>query len=213
MLILFTLLLLSVSSIQTCDNVVLNETSWQSLYPTLYHYQGFSRADGYLTLYAPNGAILLAPVNLIGSVFHQYFNSAGLMVADLFLGGLIPGVLIQATRQITNPEPNGKLCQKFLISTLAPELLISFSEITPSGINYMSSAYYSSNPLTLDRVFSNEIFNVDGISNSSFSQTNSYILGFNSITNYMSQSVYFKYSPITEAEAIALGYNPLNVMP
>lgn len=228
MLFLFALLLLSVTdAAQVCNNITLPPLLWKALYPDVYHFQGFNQADGFITLYDPTGAIIPAaylpppfnlanPYSLAGSVFHQYFNGAGQMVADLFLGGLAPpGTLIQATRQITNPIflSGGKLCQNFIISALAPELLTAYSVITPSGKNFMSSAYYSQNAATLDRVFSNEIFNIDGTDNSAWSQTNSYSLGNTTVTNYLSQSVYFKYTPISQTQAIALGYNPANVMP
>lgn len=228
MFFLFALLLVSIASaVPVCNNVALPPLLWKALYPDVYHFQGFNRADGFITLYDSTGAIIPAaylpppfntanPYSLSGSVFHQYFNGAGQMVADLFLAGLAPpGVLIQATRQITNPEflSGGKLCQNFIISALAPELLTSFSQITPTGDNFMSSVYYSSVPATLNRVFSNEVFNIDGLGVSAWSQTNSYTLGNTTTTNYLSQSVYFKYTPITETQAIALGYNPANVMP
>jgi len=227
MFFLFTLLLISVSSAQVCKNITLPPPLWSALYPDVYHYQGFSQGDGFITIYDPTGVIIPAaylpppfnlanPYSLSGSVYHQYFNGAGQMVADLFLGGLAPpGTLIQATRQITNPVflSGGKLCQNFIYSPLAPELLTSYSVITPSGKNFMSSAYYSQASATLDRVFSNEVFSIDSADNSSWSQTNSYTLGNTSATNYLSQSVYFKYTPITQAQAVALGYNPANVMP
>lgn len=228
MLFLFALLLLSVAdATPVCKNITLPPLLWKALYPTIYHYQGFSRADGFITIYDPTGAIIPAaflpppfnlanPYSLSGSVFHQYFNGAGRLVADLFLGGLAPpGVLIQATRQINNPIflSGGKLCQNFIISALAPELLTTYSEITPSEKDFFSSAYFSSDPATLGRVFSNEVFSIDGVDNSSWSQTNKYSLGNTTATNYLTQSVYFKYTPISETEAIALGYNPANVMP
>lgn len=234
MFFLFAFILLAVANAaspngpQECKNVTFSQHLWELFYPTVYHYQGFSRGDGFIALYDPTGAIIPAqylpppfnvsnPYSLSGSVYHQYFNGAGQMVADLFLGGLAPpGILVWAIRQISNPVVHsGTVCQNFLYSALAPDLLTSYSEITPSpfGDDFMSSAYYSQDPATLGQVFSNEIFKIDQAGDTSFSQTNTYSLGNTIDSNYLKQSVYFRYTPITEAQAIALGYNPANVMP
>jgi len=207
---------------QTCKNAIISPKLWEMFYPTVYQYLGFNRADGYLTIYDPTGAIVPAqylppftmnPMPLNGCIFHQYFNAAGQMVGDLFLAGLAP-IPILVTRQINNPVlGKGTVCQNFLYSALAPDLLTAYSEITPSGVGFMSSAYYSQNSDTLNQVFSNEIFSFDSNMVTSFSQTNTYTLGNDINTHYLSQTVYFRYTPITEAEAIAIGYDPANIMP
>lgn len=224
MLIYLLLLTVSVfgSSEFECRNVTLSERKWERLYPTVWHYQGFNRADGYLTIYDPTGDIVPAqylpppftsnPQALNAGIFHQYFNSQGYLIGDLFLSGLAP-VPILVTRQINNPiSRSDTVCQNFLFSLLDPSLLVDYSEITlnPYADDFQSSAYYS----TVDgRVTKTEIFKIDNDSNTSWSQTNSFAVGSTGSTNYLQQSVYFKYTPITEAEAIALGYNPANVFP
>ncbi len=207
-----------------CRNVTLSATLWERFYPTVWHYQGFSRADGYLTIYDPTGAIVPAqflpppftsnPAMLTGAIFHQYFNGQGFMIGDLFLGGLAP-IPILVTRQINNPVfRTDTICQNFLFSLLDPSLLSDYSEITPNPFasDFQSSAYYSKNPATLGRVTKSEIFKIDNIGNSSWSLTNSLVVGNSSATSYLQQTVYFKYTPITETQAIALGYNPANVL-
>lgn len=226
---LLFVLLLTVSALANndleCKNVTLSSTLWERFYPTVWHYQGFSRADGYLTIYDPTGAIIPAqflpppftsnPLALNACIFHQYFNSQGLLVADLFLAGLAP-IPILVTRQINNPVfTTDTICQNFLFSLLDPSLLVDYSEITPNPFanDFQSSAYYSKNPDTLGRVTKSEIFKFDNVDKTSWSQTNSYALGNSSATNYLQQMVYFKYTPITEVQAVALGYNPANVLP
>lgn len=225
---LLFILLLTVSVMSNdfeCRNVTLSERKWERLYPTVWHYQGFSRADGYLTIYDPTGAIVPAqylpppftsnPMMLSGAIFHQYFNSQGYLIADLFLAGLAP-IPILVTRQINNPvSRTDTICQNFLVSLLDPSLLVDFSQITinPFADDFQSSAYYSLNEATLGRVTKSEIFKIDNVGNTSWSQTNSYAVGDTGATNYLQQTVYFKYTPITEAQAIAIGYNPANVFP
>lgn len=227
-MLLFVLLLV-VSALANndfiCRNVTLSATRWERLYPTIWHYQGFSRADGYITIYDPTGAIVPAqflpppftsnPAPLNGAIFHQYFNGQGFLVADLFLAGLAP-IPILVTRQINNPiSRTDTICQNFLFSLLDSSLLVDFSEITPNPYadDFQSSAYYSQKEATLGRVTKSEIFKIDNVGITSWSQTNSYAVGNSSATNYLQQMVYFKYTPITEIQAIALGYNPANVLP
>lgn len=208
---------------QTCKNMVIPPQLWAQFYPTVYKYMGFNRADGYLTIYDPTGAIVpvqylqfpfvMNPMPINNAIFHQYFNSVGQLIGDLYLPGFGPGLTL-ITRQVCNPIlGRGTVCQSFLISTLAPNLLTCYSEITPSGVGFMSSAYYSQNADTLDQVFMNEVFCFDSLMNSSFSQTNTYSLGNDINTHYLQQTVYFRYTPISKNDAIALGYNPTNDMP
>lgn len=225
-MLLFVLLLAGAlaDNESTCRNVTLSSSLWERFYPTVWHYQGFSRADGYLTIYDPTGAIVPAqylpapftsnPVALNGCIFHQYFNSQGFMVGDLFLSGLAP-IPVLVSRQINNPLfRSNKVCQNFLFSLLDPSLLTEYSEITPNlyADDFQSSVYISTDAATLGRVTKNELFKIDNDGVSSWSTTNSFALGNNGATNYLQRTVYFKYTPITEAQAVALGYNPLNVL-
>lgn len=211
------------NSQQTCKNMVIPPKLWAEFYPAVYQYMGFNRADGYLTVYDPTGAIVPAqylpppfvmnPMPLNGAIFHQYFNAVGQMIADLYLPGFAP-IPVLVTRQVSNPIlGRGTICQNFIFSLLEPKLLTSYSEITPSGNGFMSSAYYSSDPDTADQVFMSEVFSFDSLMNSSFSQTNTFSLGDDINTHYLQQTVYFRYTPITKTDAIALGYDPANDMP
>jgi len=224
---LFLAILLSVALASNdfeCRNVTLSARLWERFYPTVWHYQGFNRADGYLTIYDPTGAIVPAqylpppftsnPVPLNGCIFHQYLNGQGLLIGDLFLSGLAP-IPVLVTRQISNPvSRTNTVCQNFVFSLLDPSLLVDYSEITPSPFadDFQSSLYFSQNPNTLGMVTKFEVFKIDTVDDSSWSQTNSLAVGNNSQSNYLQQSVYFKYKKITEAQAIALGYNPVNVL-
>jgi len=225
---LLLLLVLVVSVLGTndfeCRNVTLSAKLWERFYPTVWHYQGFNRADGYLTIYDPTGAIVPAqylpppftsnPVALNACIFHQYFNSQGFMVGDLFLSGLAP-IPILVTRQINNPVfHTDTICQNFLFSLLDPSLLLDYSEITPNpyASDFQSSAYYSKDEATLGRVTKSEIFKIDNADNTSWSQTNSFAIGNSSSTSHLERMIYFKYTPITQDQAIALGYNPINVL-
>ena len=224
MLFLFALVLLanavSPNGPQTCKNVTISPQLWQQFYPTVWHYQGFNRAQGYLTIYDPTGAIvpaqylpppLTANPSPISGIFHQYLNGAGQNVGDLYLDGFAP-IPILVTRQISNPViSRGTVCQNFIYSLVAPDLLTSYSEISPSPYNddYMATIYVNQD----GRTFSDEDFKIDSVGNTSWSRTSTYALGSTLNTNYLSQTAYFKYNPITETQAIALGYNPATIMP
>lgn len=195
----------------TCYNISIPEFLWPIQYPTVNAFTGFFRADGSLSALDPNGNVLFT-LNISGSVYHQYYTS-GLLFGDLFLNGLPgvpPGYLVLTSHQTINPVPlSSKLCQIFLPPTPA-NLINSYSEIIPLGVGYMTSAYYSLIPGSLGQIFSNEFFSLDSTLTTGFSETNDISLGNGLANHYTNTTIHFRYTPITYAQAQALGYTGSN---
>lgn len=192
-----------------CDNVTLSPLLWKARFPTNYAFNGFFRADGSIKILDPNGNTLFA-VNLDGSVWHQYFANNGYQIGELYLNGLAP-VLVLTSRQISNPMfLQGKICQNFLAPS-PPNLIASYSELMPFGKGYMTSVYYNRIDPNINTIFSNEFFSFDYDLKTAFSETNNFAMGNGNENHYVAQTVNFRYTPITEAQAIALGYTGNNL--
>lgn len=200
-----------------CDNVAVRQSLWQSKFPTNIAFNGFFRADGSIKFLAPTGDVLFA-IPLDNSVWRQYFDSNGFLIGDLFLAGAafgFPSVTVLSSRQVSNPMFSGeKVCQQFMAPSPS-NLIASYSELVSHGIGYMESKYFSLETATLRQVFSNEFFSFDSEMKTAFSETNNYVLGNGNANHYIASSVNFRYTPITQAEATALGWsgNAVNATP
>lgn len=190
-----------------CNPRSISPARWAVRFPTNTAFNGFFRADGAIRILDPLGNTLFS-ANLDGSVWHQYFDSNGNLVGDLFLAGLAPpGILVLASRQTSNPMlSNERVCQIF-VAPSPPNLVASYSELLPLGEGYMTSYYVSKDPATAGQVFSNEFFSFDSNFTSAFSETNTFTQGPGVLGHYVAQSVNFRYVPITQAQATALGWN------
>jgi len=192
-----------------CDNVAISAALWQRQFPTNYAFNGFFQADGILRILDPTGNTVFS-LPLSGCVWHQYFSNTGYLVGDLFLPGFFvgsPDPLVLTSRQTSNPMlGQDKVCQNFIFPS-PPNLIASYSELVAHGVGYMESKYFSLDPATYKQVFSNEFFNFDSAMQTAFSETNNNLLGVGHAAHYIYQAVNFRYTPINETQAIALGYN------
>lgn len=196
-----------------CDNVVIQPSQWASKFATSYGFTGFFRADGSIRFHLPDYTVLFT-INLNNSVWHQYFSPAGYMIGDLHLSAAafgMPGITVLTSRQVSNPMFAGSaICQKFLAPS-PQELIDSYSELVAHGKGYMESKYFSLDAATFKEVTHNEFFRFDpGSANTAFSMTNTFSVG---PLGFVSQSVNFRYTRITQEEATALGWsaNPATV--
>jgi hypothetical protein len=205
MLILFFIAFAEASLV--CNSVAIPPFLWEDIYPTIYAFNGFFQADGDIKILDPLNNVLL-DINLNGSVWHQYFDGSNNLVGDLFLAGLAP-VLVLSSRQTLNPLfLQQRVCQIFYPPS--PENIIdSYSELLPLGASddYMTSYYTSLSNTTFGQTFSNEYFAFDSIKSSAFSFTNTYATGTGVSGHYVAQAVNFRYVPISEAQATALGWS------
>lgn len=192
-----------------CENTVLSPQQWIKKFPTSYAFNGFWKADGAIE-FRNSAAQVLFAIPLDNSLWHQYQDAAGHVVGDLFLSGAafgFPGVLLLTSRQVSNPMFSGDaICQNF-IAPSPTNLIASYSELVAHGIGYMESKYFSLEAATFNHVFSNEVFNFDLAGLTAWSQTNSYALGNGTAANYIATAVNFRYTTLTEAQAIALGWS------
>jgi hypothetical protein len=198
--------ILSVSS-QVCVPAVLTPTQWAIRFPTINAFTGFYKANGNIQILDPFRNVLLQ-VNLNGSVWRQYYGTGGLLYGDLFLNGLVPGALVLTSRLTVNPIPfkNDRVCQNFFLPT-PPNLILSYSELLSLTVGYMTSYYVDNGLFSTKRAISNEIFDFDDAMNNAFSETNSIVRGIGPL-HFTNQVVTFLYEPITEAQAISLGWTP-----
>jgi hypothetical protein len=191
-----------------CENTVLSSQQWTKKFPTSYAFNGFWKADGAIAF--SNSSQFLFAIPLDNSLWHQYNDAAGHVVGDLFLSGAafgFPGALILSSRQVSNPMFSGyAICQNF-IAPSPTNLIASYSELVAHGVGYMESKYFSLEAATFNHVFSNEAFNFDLAGLTAWSQTYTYVLGNGTANNYIATAVNFRYSPLTEAQAIALGWS------
>lgn len=199
-----------------CTNMAIQPSLWQQKYPTVVAFNGFFKATGSLAFKDSNDNDLLK-VPIVGALWNQYYDASNILIGDLFLPGYLLGAptvpLALVSRQSSNPILSASsICQNFVTPSPA-NLIASYSELTPAGIGYMSSKYFSLDPPTYARVFSNEMFNFDLSLVSAWSRTFTYVLGNSSDTNYLQEAVAFKYLPITQADAVAMGWtsNPATV--
>lgn len=191
-----------------CDNVVISPSQWERNFPVSYQFNGFWRADGSIKFLTANNDVLFA-VPLNGSIWHQYHDQAGHLIGDLFLEAAafgFPGLKLLTSRQVTNPMlGRNVICQKFL--TPSPSNLIaSYSELVGHGKNYMDSKYFSLENATLGYVFSNEQFSFSLDAQTAISRTATVLLG-NGDAHFVFQEVNFRYTRLTEAQALALGWS------
>jgi len=195
-----------------CENYAMKPERWAAKYPTNVAFNGIFRADGKITFFAPNLDILFA-IPLNGSIWHQYYDQAGIQFGDLYLNGAgfgFPGAFILSSRQATNPIIGSEVvCQKF-IAPSPTNLQESYSELENFGIGFMQSKYFLTNPATVaGRVFSWEAFNFDLAGQTATSQTTTNIPGVGD-AHYKATEVDFRYTPISQADATALGWNPVS---
>lgn len=190
-----------------CSPTTISAAQWASKFPTNNAFTGFFRADGGIKILDPFGNVLFG-ANLDGSIWHQYFDSNNNLVGDLFLAGLAPpGILVLVSRQTSNPMfSRDRVCQIF-VAPSPPNLIASYSELLPLGVGYMTSFYQSKETATLGQVISNEFFSFDSNFTSAFSETNTFTPGPGVMGHYVAQSVNFRYTPITQAQATTLGWN------
>jgi hypothetical protein len=192
-----------------CDNIAVRQSLWASKFPTNVAFNGFFRADGNIQFFNPTGQALFA-LPLDNSVWHQYFNTNGLLVGDLFLSGAafgFPGALVLTSRQVSNPIfSSDMVCQTFLAPS-PTNLIASYSELAAHGKGFMESKYFSLESATFLQVFSNEVFSFDSELKTAFSQTNTFVLGNGTANHYIATSVNFRYTPITMVDANTLGWN------
>lgn len=192
---------------QVCVPDTLTPSQWAVRFPTINSFTGFYKMSGNIQILDPFRNVLLQ-VNLNGSVWRQYYGPSGLLFGDLFLNGLVPGALVLTSRLTVNPIPTklDRVCQNFFLPSPL-NLILSYSELIPLGVGYMTSYYIDKSLLTYGRIISNEIFDFDDIMNNAFSETNSVTRGIGPL-HYTSQSVNFLYQPITQQQAIAMGWTP-----
>jgi hypothetical protein len=192
-----------------CDNVAVSASLWQSKFPTNYAFNGFFKADGKMTFFDPTGTALFT-VPLDNSIWHQYFANNGYLVGDLFLSGApfgYPGIVLLTSRQVSNPMfSENKVCQNFLPPSPA-NLIASYSELEAHGVGFLESRYLSLDIATYKQIFSNEFFSFDNNLQTAFSETNNFVLGIGNNNHYIANTVSFRYTPISEAQANVLGYN------
>ena len=192
-----------------CDNVVLSASQWERKFSTSYKFNGFFKADGDIKFFTSTGQLIFA-IPLDGSLWHQYQDANSHQLGDLFLSGAAfgyPGVLILSSRQVSNPMLSGeRICQTFLEPSPS-NLITSYSELVAHGVGYMESKYFSLEAATYRQVFSNEIFSFDSEGKTAFSQTQTFVLGNGTANHYIAHAASFRYTPITETEAIALGWS------
>ena len=184
-----------------CAPRTMSPALWASIFPTIYAFNGFWRADGNIRIKDSTGNVLLT-VNLNGSLWRQYFDASGTLFGELYLN--LAGVLVLTSKQTVNPMfSTEKTCQIFLPPS-PPNLIACYSELVAPdlAIGYMSSHYMSLIPL--GQVFSNEYFNANPLSPNPFSVTVNYATG---LFNFPQQEVQFSYTQITQSQASAMGWS------
>lgn len=212
MMLLITLLFgIAFSQSYVCTPTIINSTMWQQNYPSIYAFNGFYRGDGTLKILDAMDNTLFS-LNINGSIYHQYFDANGVLYSDLFLPILVPGVLVLTSRATLNPILSAnRVCQIFSLPS-PPNLIVSYSELLPLGIGYMTSWYTGAANVTLGQVFSNEYFDFDATFSSAFSKTLTYATGLGTAGHYVLMRVNYAYIPISQDQATSLGWNA-NALP
>jgi len=188
---------------------VIHRDVWEEKFGALFGYHGFYFTNG--TVFTTGPGYSQTPfLPLDGSVSYQYFDERGILWSEFW--AKIPGFdsLLLVTKQFLSYNyEEGYVCS-FYVPPTAANLLNTLLIYRLDGDSHgeFSITYVNLDP-TVDavgKVPRSEVFSWDDNMYESENVATDFVLGPTG-THRISQTSWFKYHPISEAEAISLGVN------
>ena len=188
-----------------CRTTKLSEARWEREYEAMYKFQGIHSFVGSVYVRTPDFNLVKA-VDISG-VYHQYFDSNGLLWAETYVKGA-PGsppdvLVLSAKNQLSPIRGTNRVCQNYTLTPLGTPI---YSEVQPSGDGYTSSADYLTVPESFGKVVGAGLYDWDDEGETAFSLFASVNRGNGHAQHTITLLADMRYTKVADvAQAVALG--------